>query len=174
MEKLSEAGKLYLKDFLILEEARKDMERYLNAVVEEAYELVNEEVADLAPEGFKIKVKEVETTKGQLYVHFKCLEDYEVFRKNRVDMKVDYRDIRKTSDLSDPTFTKIYSKSPKIASDLESKMRDLSENKFDVNIYKPEYVRLDLGNSSKSADKISEKVLDKCNLIRKLIESLKS
>lgn len=172
MEKLSEAGRLYLKDYTILEEARKDMIRYLNAVVEEANELINEEIEELAPEGFRVSTKKVKASKGKLFIRFECLEDYKGFRKNKVDISVSYRDIRRTSDLSDSTFTKIYSNTPKIASDLESKMRSLSEEKFGVDIYKPEYVNLNLDNSSKSAEEIKENILDKCNKIRKLINEL--
>jgi len=38
MEKLSEAGKLYLKDIYILEEARKDAFDYLNYIADQVFE----------------------------------------------------------------------------------------------------------------------------------------
>ena len=142
MEKLSEAGRLYLKDYSILEEARKDMVRYLNAIVDETYDLVNEEIDDMAPEGFEMHTWKNDSSKGVMHASFRCISDIEFFRKDKMDLKVFYRDIRRAKDLSDPKFIKIYLASPKIASDLEDTLRNFAKDRIDENIYEPEYIKL--------------------------------
>jgi len=176
MEKLTEPGRLYLKDYLILEEARKDMERFLNSVVDEAYDLIEEELEDLAPENFTLDIWQNESNKGQLYLRFKCIDNNktDLFRQDKSDITIKYRDIRNTMDLSDPTFIKVFVGSPTVASDVESKLKKLSSEKYNYDVYQPKYLRLNLDNSSKSANLIRDEILNKCNYIRKLINSIQN
>ena len=172
MEKLTEAGRLYLADYNILEEARKDMNRYLNAVVDEAYELLNEEIDEMAPEHFEMFTWQNNSSKGIMHASFRCISDIKIFRKGKLDLKVNYRDIRKAKDLTDPKYSKIYLRTPKISSDLEDKLRSLSQAEIGEDIYRADLVRLDYDSSSKTADDIKENILEKCNIIRKLIIKL--
>jgi len=176
VEKLTEPGRLYLKDYLILEEARKDMERFLNSVVDEAYDLIEEELEDLAPENFVLDLWQNESTKGQLYIRFKSSNDtnFDLFRANKSDITIKYKDIRNTIDLSDPIFVKIFAESPTVASGVEDRLKNMSLEEYDNDVYQPKYLRLNLDNSSKSAELIRDEVLNKCNYIRKLINFIQA
>ena len=176
MEKLTEPGRLYLKDYLILEEARKDMERFLNSVVDEAYDLIEEELEDLAPENFTLKPWKGESQNGKLHINFICKNNYDLsfFRENKIDIRIIYRDIRNTMDLNDPTFIKIFISSPTVASDVGSKLKNMSLEEYDINIYKPKYLKLDLDNTLNSAEMVKEEMLNKCNEALKLISFIQN
>ena len=173
MEKLTEAGRLYLNDYSILEEARKDAIRYLNAVVEETYELVNEEIEDMAPEGFEMYTWKNDSSKGVMGTSFRCVSEIIYFRKDKVDLTMNYKDIRRAKDLSDSKFIKIYLTSPKIASNLEERLREFAEERIGEDIYSSDFIRLNYDNSSQTAEELSEKILDKCNTVRELIIDLR-
>ncbi len=172
MEKLSEAGKLYLKDYLVLDQVRKDLNRFLNTVVNEIYEIILEETDDLSPEGFKLKLWKNKSSKGHMQVKFLSLKDRKLFRKDRGDLYIIYKDIRNTTDLSSPASVKVYVHSPTIASELEEELRGLSRQELDRDIYEAEVVEFDSDSSSQIAEKVAEQMLDQCNLLRNLIKKL--
>lgn len=81
-----------------------------------------------------------------------------------------YEDIRNTTDLKSSNTFKIYVYSPTVASKLENKLSEISTEKFNHDIYIPEVVDFNLDSSSQSAEKVAERVLEKCNYINQLIE----
>jgi len=172
MEKLSEAGKLYLKDYLVLDQARKDLHRFLNAVVDEVYEIISEEKDDLSSEEFKLKLWKNQSSKGHMQIQFLCLKDKELFRKDMVDLYIIYKDIRNTTDLESSASVKVHLYSPAVASKLEEKLRKLSIEELGKDIYEAERIEVDLDSSSQTAENIAEYILDQCNLIRNLIKEL--
>lgn len=68
MEKLSEEGKLYFNDYLILSEALNDTNRFLNVVVEKAHDIILKDENDLEPKDFTIGLWENKSNKGHLEV----------------------------------------------------------------------------------------------------------
>ena len=171
MEKLTEAGKLYLYDYQILTEARKEVERYLNAVVEEVYNIISKEIDDLSSSGLKIHLWENQSSKGHMSLQFICLNNDCIFRKGKADIHIIYKDIRNT-DLLSPVSSKISTWSPTVASKSESILRKLSIEKYREDIYEPKIIELDLNSSTQAADEIAREILNRCNMLVSLIQSL--
>ncbi|MGM0411002.1 MAG: hypothetical protein ACQEQF_09610 [Bacillota bacterium] len=169
MEKLSAAGKLYLKDYLTLEEARKDMERFLNSVLDEIKNLFKEEIEGLVPEGFEINTWIRKNSKGAMSISYFCTGQIKYFREDSSDLHIVCKDIRVATDLTESTCVKINLQTPKVASDVENKLIELSQVMYNENIYEPNYIRLDLNNSSNSAEKIVDQILKKCIRIKEMI-----
>jgi hypothetical protein len=107
-----------------------------------------------------------------MQINFLSLKDKELFRKDKVDVKIIYKDIRNTIDLFSPTSVKVYVDSPTIASELEEELRKLSKQELDRDIYEAEVVEFDSDSSSQIAGKVAEQILDQCNLLRNLIKKL--
>lgn len=169
MEKLSEEGKLYLKDYLILEEARNDANRFLNTIIERVYSLVENEKDDLNTDNFRLVLWENKTTRGQMSVRFGAIKDINLFRKDLFDVFLRYRDIRNTTDLSSARKIKLYLYSPAVSSKLENKLQELSEREYGENIYDPQIIKINLDSSQQSAEKIAEIILNKCMQIINLL-----
>lgn len=171
MEKLTEAGKLYLCDYQILTEARKEVERYLNSVVEEVYSIISKETDDLSSNDFRIYLWENQSSKGHLEVQFICSNDNSIFRKSKADIYIIYKDIRNTNLLS-PVSSKVFTWSPTVASKLEKILRKSSLEKFGEDLYKPVIIELDINSSTQAADKIAREILKRCNFVINLLQSL--
>lgn len=172
MEKLSEIGKLYLKDYLVLDEAKKDMDRFLDTVIGKTEKILVKEFESLEPDGFAINVVERESKKGYMSVHYKCLESKKHFRKDSVVLRIIYRDVRLATDLTDPTCVKIYLDTPKVASEVEEKLREISQYRGDGNFYETKFVKLSLDDSKKSAEEIAAYILGKGEKIKRLFSEI--
>lgn len=171
MERLSEAGVLYLKDYQILTEARNEVERFLNSIVEEVYSMVSNDIDNLRLDNFKTHIWENQSSKGHMQIHFISLEGDGLFRKNKVDLYIIYKDIRNTDRIS-PTSGDVFVWSPAVASKLEETLVNLSIEKFGKNIYQPTTVEFDLNNSIHTAENIVKEIFNKYNLIEELVKEI--
>lgn len=172
MEKLSEAGKLFLKDYLVLNEAKNDVDRYLNTVVRKVHDIILEQLDDFNSKDLQLNIWENKSTKGRLQIRFKSLTEHELFRKNKYDVYIMYRDIRNATDLFTNNSIKIYLHSPAVVSNLEDTLKKLSQEKLNYNIYTQKIINLDLDSSTQSAEKIAEEIFAMINIIKELLNDI--
>ena len=168
MERITEAGSLYLNDYQILTEARKEVERFLNSIVDEVYNILMSGKENLDSNNFSIHIWQNQSSKGHLQIEFKNLRDDEVFREDKVDLYIIYKDIRNLDDIK-PNSAEVSVWSPNVASKLENHLRALSIKKLGEDIYKPAVVGFDLRNSISTAENIAREIFNKGDLINKLI-----
>ena len=71
-----------------------------------------------------------------------------------------------------PVSSKISTWSPTVASKSESILRKLSIEKYREDIYEPKIIELDLNSSTQAADEIAREILNRCNMLVSLIQSL--
>lgn len=171
MERISEAGALYLNDYQILTEARKEVERFLNSIVEEVYNIILNEKEKLDTNNFRISLWNNQSSKGHMRVEFISLKDDNIFRKDKADLHIIYKDIRNV-DRIQPTSAQIVVWSPNVSSKLENDLRALSVEKLGEDIYNPLVVEFDLNNSISTAEKIAREIFSKGDLINQLIKEI--
>jgi len=171
MKRLSEAGVLYLRDYQILTEARNEVERFLNSIVEEVYSIVSNEIDNLSLDNFNTHIWENQSSKGHMQIQFICLKDNGLFRKNKPDLYIIYKDIRNTDRIS-PVSGDVFVWSPAVASKLEKTLMNLSIEKLGKNIYQPTTVEFDLNNYIYTAENIAREIFNKYNLIVKLVKEI--
>lgn len=172
MEKLSEAGKLFLKDYLVLNEAKNDVDRYLNTTVRKVHDIILEQLDDFNTEYLQLNIWENKSTRGRLQIRFKSLIEHELFREDRYDIYIMYRDIRNATDLFTNNSVKIFLHSPAAVSNLKDSLIKLSQKKLGYNIYNKKIILLDLDSSTQSAEKIAEEIFDMINIIKELLKDI--
>ena len=162
MAKLSKEGKLYLKDYLILDRAREEANKFLDAIVEEVYD--NLQTKELEANNFTIELFQSQSFKGQLQLQFRSLEDNDFFRKEKVDIYIVYRDVRNSKQLPS-------TKAGKVFVYISDEAEDLKE-KLDEDVYKSTIVEFDLSNSSQTAEEVTEAIINQFNQIKDLLSQL--
>lgn len=162
MGKLSKEGKLYLKDYLILNRARDEANKFLDAIVEEVDKRLQAE--DLAADDFKIEVWQSQSVKGQLQLQFRSEKDSDLLRKDKVDLYLVYRDVRNTKNLPSTKAAKIFVYIPDEAAKLKEELAD--------DVYKSKVVEFDLSSSDHTAEEVTAAIIDKFNQIKKLLSQL--
>ncbi len=171
MEKLSEAGILYLTDYQILNEAMKEVERFLDSIVEEVNIIVSSRIVEIGSDKIRIDLWENQSSKGHLQVSFVGLIDSELVRRGKVDIYLTYKDIRNLDSVS-PMSARVSVWSPNIASKLEKVLKKKSVDKLGIDIYESVIIEFDLNNSMATAQRIADEVLSKCDTIVSLLEEI--
>lgn len=150
MERLTDAGNLYLNDYQILNEARKEVDRYLNAVVDSVYEMLKSENYNFSTDLFKVNIRNNESSKGNLNMSLRYLKDGAILKKNKINFNITYKDIRH-EDRIQPTECRIYLWSP-VDTNLKNIISPLALEKLGKDIYNPTMLELDLSNSTNAAE----------------------
>ncbi|MDY0236315.1 MAG: hypothetical protein RBR71_09815 [Gudongella sp.] len=171
MERISEAGVLYLNDYQILTEARKEVERFLNAIVDEVYNIIVNETDKISSDNFSTNIWQNQTAKGHLEVQLIGLKENSIFRKDKADLYIVYKDIRNIDDI-EPNSGKITVWSPNVASKLEKSLGSVSMKSLGEDIYQSTIVEFDLNNSMSTAEEIAREIFNKYDLIEKLITEI--
>ena len=169
MDRLSEAGELYLDNYFVLEKANNEVENYLDSVLNNTIKLVLEGLKDLNSDYFEWSYRVNNSNPGTIQFWPVNLIESNVFRLDQKDIYVKYNDIRRFSDYEKSDSVKIYMYNPNVSSYLEDIIGKIVKYKDLDKIYKEEFISLDLGNSINSAEKISEKILNRCEAVNDLI-----
>ena len=162
MAKLSKEGKLYLKDYLILDQAREEANKFLDAIVEKVYD--NVQAKELEANNFTIELFQSQSFKGQLQLQFRSLEDNDFFSKEKVDMYIVYRDVRNSKNLPSTKAAKVFVYISDEAEDVKEKLDD--------DVYKSEIVEFDLSSSDHTAEKVTEAIINQFNQLKDLVGQL--
>lgn len=96
---LSNSGKLYLNEYYILTEAKKELDLYFDLVVDQVYQNLKLEEENYNNANFQWFVWQNKSTKGRIDIEFKTLGKLPIFREGKADVYVIYKDIRHTNKL---------------------------------------------------------------------------
>ncbi|MFW5891713.1 MAG: hypothetical protein ACOCUI_05790 [bacterium] len=169
MDRLSEAGELYLDNYFVLEQASNEVENYLDSVLENTIELVMKGLKELNSDYFEWSYRVNNSNPGIIFFWPNNLKESNVFRLDKRDIYVLYKDIRYLSDIDETNKIKVYTDNPNISSYLEDIIGKVVKHEERNKIYKEEFIELDLGNSVSSAEIISDRILDRCEAVNELI-----
>ncbi len=183
MKKLTEAGKLYLQDFYILNEAQNDVFAFLDAVINQVYQDLEETVKNLPEPGehFAWKIWDSKSKPGLLEVWPSATREIAPFSKGKEDIYVTCCDVRREGELhhtdsvgvsiqcSHGFFSRLKNEVPfeileKGLKAAKEQGTNISVNKRRV-LYKEE-VKLELDSVSDSADSVSEFIMERCRGVR--------
>lgn len=170
MESLSKAGLLYLKDFVILNQARKDVDEYLNDVVEQVYGNVRSLKGSVIIQGFDWGVWQNKSTRGHLEINITAKDNIKGFRKDKPDVYIMYNDIRCSSKITDPLSVQVNIWSPSIANGLKRELSIISKKLLDKDIYESTYIDLNVESSSESSERIMSSIIQKFNELSMVID----
>jgi hypothetical protein len=187
MEKISEMGKLYLKDYYVLMEAQDQSHTFLNTVLENVINRIEErreELPDLG-EDYYWKTWSNKTNLGHYQIYLKTKKENKLLRANRVDIIINYRDVRHTTILKDPTAVRI---SIDCTNYFNNKVNKISQSELDEASSKAieigtsvDYVEkrlfnneinLNLSSASDSAELIADELIERAIGIAVFIESV--
>lgn len=182
MEKLSEAGKLYLQDYYILNDAQNDVFVFLDALMNQVYQNVAEGIKDLYDPGniFSWEAWKNESKPGRLGVWPLPESETVPFRKGKSDLYLRCCDVRHEAGLSETAgvtvvirCTNYFLKSLKqVSPEILGKALEAAEKQgisLDVskkNEFYKEETKLNLDSISESVDSVTECVLEHCQGLR--------
>ena len=120
--KITEAGKLYLKDFYILNESRKDMEEYLDSIlvfIEVHFKKIEME---LNTENYRWNIWKNKSNSGEIQFEFYPKTEIKYLRKNKRDLWISICDLRIAGDLNNTFAAKMSINSHKSSKDIRDAM----------------------------------------------------
>lgn len=170
VEKLSRAGLLYLKDYNILNEARKDMERFLNEIINQVYKRLKEVKNEFNSSDFKWGVWENKSSKGHLEVSNAAEIEFGGFKKGKANIYIIYDDIRNKSNITNPLTVCISVRSPLALRALKEELKSISNDILSKDIYEPTFVNLDIENSDNSVEEVTASIMEKCKEVNLVIQ----
>ena len=98
--KLSQAGKLYLKEYYILNEAHKDVVDFLNQIQRTIYDNIIERKKEIPiTDGFEWKIWMSKASPGYLELWPEPNKDYSMFQKGKNEINIACRDVRHDTNL---------------------------------------------------------------------------
>lgn len=170
MSKISEAGKLYLEDYYILNEAKKEAGNYLDDVLKQVHNIVSDEIKSLDKPYLKWEIWVNQSTRGYMQIYLVPQSEKEISKKSKISIL--YKDVRYTTELSNTSSVRISVWTSSEAKYFIKEVKKLSMNLMNKDIYKTKILPLDLNDSVQSAETISEYILDVYNSINLIIEEL--
>lgn len=172
MSKLSNAGKLYLNEYYILNEAKRDLEQYLDSVADQVTQNLLIKGADFNTAQFSWNVWQNKSTKGRIDVEFKAKESLPFFREGKADIYVIYKDIRHTTKLKDPGTIRLSVWTPAAAKGVEQEIQQRGLRLSEENVYEERFIELNIEDSRETAEKIVELIIEKSELIFSIISQM--
>lgn len=173
MTKITEAGALYLKDYYVLNEAKDEMDQFLNTVLATVHTKLAEELKELSDGTFQWVVKNNQSSPGYLQVNLLLPNGIHGFiRAGNVDVYIIYRDIRNTSRISEPKSIELTVTTSAQAKQLRAELMKMSEDVSEGALLGHHYPALDLSSSENSAETIVDKMLSLCVELRGMIEDI--
>lgn len=101
MDRLSEAGRLYLKDYYILNEAQKDVFAFFNRVQDAIYQNMSERRDELPTiNDFTWKTWFSKANPGRISIWPEPIRDISIFRKGKEELSLICRDARHDNNLA--------------------------------------------------------------------------
>lgn len=166
MTSMTDAGALYLNDYYILSEARKEMDQFLNHVVTNVHAKLIEELKLIPDDIIKWTIWINQTSLG--YMQITAIATKQISKP----IYIIYRDIRNTSSLTDPKSIELSISTIAEAKQLKLDLNRLSQKMFSYLLTDPIYPTLNLSSSEESVDTIVSVILNRCNQLIQIIQTM--
>lgn len=162
-----------MKDYYILNEARDEMEKYLDEVLSAVYLQLVDVTQELEDDIVKWSLWRNQSSPGYLEIGLQLLKgDPNMRRIGKTDVYVVYRDIRRSSRIKESYSVELKVTTYGQAKLLRHEIERLSLNMFDNNIIGYHYPSLVPDSSDESADIIVEAAQDLFMKLRQIIGSI--
>lgn len=172
--KMSEEGKLFLNDYYILNEAKRNMESYLNEVFNRLEYLFSLKNAEINTDLYKWESWRNKSTDGTIQFFIKPRIDITNMRKEKADIYIIVYDVRNTSELKNTNEVLVKLVTNKTNKALIQMLNKLNEDFHNSSLLKSITINLSLENSEADADNIMETInsvfSETNNVVDKLIE----
>ena len=186
--KLSEAGRLYLQDYYILDEARKDVDKFIGVILEEIFSKLNEETDNFNDDIFNWYLWMSRSSPGYFSVNSQYKKEGGLFRKSKDDIYITYRDVRRCNDLKTTDSVKIEINSGSIfkrnlknfkennALKLEEAIMEIGDKDtpldFNKKVHYDLELKIDLNDSDNSIVQITDLILEKWSALDEFVRML--
>ena len=173
MAKLTAAGTLYLKDYYILNEARAEMEKYLDQVLSAVHLKLVDVTQELEDEIVSWGLWKNQSSPGYMGIYPKLLKgNSNIWRIGKADAYVVYRDVRHSSRIKDPYSVELSVSTYGLAKLLRQEIERCSQNLFGQNIIGYHYPSIVPESSDESADIIADAAQDLLIKLKEIINSI--
>lgn len=186
--KLSEAGRLYLQDYYILDEARKDVDRFIGEILEETFSRLNEEAGNFSDDVFNWQLWVARSSPGYFSISSQYKKDGGLFRKGKDDIYITYQDVRRCNDLKKTDSIKIEINTSSIfkrnlkkfkennALKLEEALKEIADKDtpldFNKKVHYELELKIDLNDSDNSIVQITDLILEKWSALDEFVRML--
>ncbi len=186
MERLSKAGKLYLKEYYLLKEAESDVNNYLNEIVEKTYQqLLEKKELIPAPKHFSWNLWKNQASPGIMQIYPVASREFYTFKKGKSELILQYLDVRRESKLTetDAVSIEIHStnslrkKLRQLPSELLREFQETAEVhgiplNIDQRVNYSSQVPLNLDNAAESSNTIAEFIIERCEGMEAFISKI--
>ena len=186
MEKLSQAGRLYLEHFYILQEAQNDVNNFLNEVVEKTYQGLLEKKDLLpVPKNFTWQIWKNQASPGVIEISPVALTETGLFSKGKVDLHLTYLDVRHDSKLTETdavsitinSTNRIRKKLKRLPFDIPSMAEEIelvNETPLDFGqrVNYRSQLQLNLDSASESSEIVMEYIVERCEEVEAFVSRL--
>lgn len=168
--KLSEAGKLYLEDYTLLEQVKADVDQFLNRLSETVYESLKIEMDGYDGLPYVGRPWLNQSTKGRIDLDVMTSEGNTILRPNKADISIIYKDIRHYTKLPSSATIRISVWTPDVARSVRQHLEDLCVRKEMASCYQDQIVAIDLDDLQSTADDVVGIMMSKMNSIVDLLK----
>lgn len=174
MTKITEAGRLYLEDYHILNEANKDMNKFLDEILVNIHSELTPKLKDLSNDTCKWSMWLNQSSLGLLEIQLRFNNNqFDYIKNDKVILYIEYRDIRRTSRISKPQTVELGVFMNGHAKNLGVRINNKSQSSTGHPILDRYYVSLDLESTETSVDNIVNELQSYCVKIMQLIDEIK-
>lgn len=175
--KLSEAAKIYLSEYYILEQAKKNVDEFLNSVAEETYNYLNQNQERIILSGIKWDIERFDPkkVKSKSKLRIKLIatnNNKETLTTDTHFIYVIYKDVQNTIDLVNPHTVRIHAWTPNKYKEIREQIVTMNKDVIKNDIYSKDFIQLDLNSTEKSAEKIADFIINKCKEINIVVKNL--
>lgn len=173
MTKITEAGSLYLDDYHILNEAYKDMSKFLDEILINVHSNLISKLKELNNDTYKWSIWLNKSSLGLLEIQLRLNNNkFDYINNDKVILYIEYRDIRRTSRISKPQTIELgiimNGHARNLGVQLNSRSMLMSGNKI-LDRY---YINLDLESTETCVDNITSEALNYCAQVMQLIDEI--
>ena len=150
--RMSDAGRMYLQDYYILNEAQRDMEDYLNRVFDILEERFDEIQGGVSHERVRWNCWRNKSSQGAISYSAMSLVGTPLLRKNKSDLYITIKDMRRTSRLENTEAVELVLETNKTSRRLIQAVSDMQEGFNSSHRLLVQIIPLGFMNSDEDAD----------------------
>ena len=174
MESMTRAAELYLEDYYILSEARSELDRYLDRMLEEVYDALSSETERLNDEESEWRIWRNKSSSGiiQLELFIKTPQ-FEFLRHKKSDIYVQYKDIRQTTRITTPKSVEISTFCTRLDKRLKQELNQRSNELFGLDLIGFRYPAIDTENMDQTVEEVVRVMVESCQRINEIINGFR-
>lgn len=171
--KMTEAGKLYLRDYYILNEAKRDMDSYLNDIFDRLETLFQQKTTEINNNAYTWAYWRNKSTDGMIQFYVTPNEKIPNLRTGKSDIYLMVQDVRNTSELINAETVKIGMFANKTNKALIQAFCLINQEFNRSDKLKSQFFDIKLENSVRDSEDIMEILLSDFLMVNAALDQLK-